>query len=250
MSERLVEAVTATWAATGEVLRDLLSDDWDLPTGCPGWTVRDQASHMIWSMHLHAGRDEPERELPELPHLGSPIADYMERAVEARRGRPGTDVFAEYEAARAEAGAVLADADLDADSVGPMGTTMPRRRFLTISVFDQWAHGQDIRRAVGRSGDLDSPAADHSLGYVAGALARPLAERVPALAGRAVSFELTGPSMSFTAGEGEPAATITLPRERFVGLMCGRSDVEGAADAIDGDGALAAAVLANLAVTP
>jgi hypothetical protein len=32
--------------------------------------------------------------------------------------------------------------------------------------------------------------------------------------------------------------------------MCGRSDVDQAADAVEGDAALAAAVLANLAVTP
>jgi uncharacterized protein (TIGR03083 family) len=250
MSEPFVDAITATWAETSEVLSELDAADWDLPTGCPGWTVRDQVSHMIWAMHLHSGRDEPERELPDLPHLGNPMADYMERAVDARRDRSGDEVFEEYEAAREEASAVLRAADLDADLIGPMGHTMPRRRFLTISVFDQWAHGQDIRRAVGRPGDLDSLAAQHSLGYVGSSLGGLLADRDPDLAGAVVAFELTDPPMSFTIGDGAAGATVTMPRERFVALMCGRSDVEPAADAVDGDTVLADTVLRNLAVTP
>jgi hypothetical protein len=73
---------------------------------------------------------------------------------------------------------------------------------------------------------------------------------VPELAGRAVAFALTDPAMSFTVGDGDSAATITLPRERFAALMCGRADVEPVADAVDGDATLADAVLHHLAVTP
>ena len=37
----LVEQLAATWTAIDDVCAGLTEDEWQRPTGCPGWTVKD-----------------------------------------------------------------------------------------------------------------------------------------------------------------------------------------------------------------
>jgi hypothetical protein len=42
-----VENLSLVWASMGRLCAGLPDRDWDLPTGCPGWTVKDHLSHVI-----------------------------------------------------------------------------------------------------------------------------------------------------------------------------------------------------------
>jgi hypothetical protein len=41
-----VENLAVVWASVDELCAGLPDSDWDLPTGCPGWTVKDHLSHL------------------------------------------------------------------------------------------------------------------------------------------------------------------------------------------------------------
>src|ERR1700683_3458764 len=44
---RALAALEQTWDSSAAVCRDLSASDWARPTGCPGWDVKDQLSHLI-----------------------------------------------------------------------------------------------------------------------------------------------------------------------------------------------------------
>ena len=49
-------------------------------------------------------------------------------------------------------------------------TTLGTRDLLPFRVFDAWVHEQDMRRAVGRPGDLDTPVAAAALDRIVGTM--------------------------------------------------------------------------------
>ena len=49
--------------------RELPEDSADLPTDCPGWTVRDQLAHMVGLEQTFAGSTPLPCELPPLDHV-------------------------------------------------------------------------------------------------------------------------------------------------------------------------------------
>jgi hypothetical protein len=123
-------------------------------------------------------------------------------------------------------------------------------------------HEQDIRRAVGRPGGLDSAGAEHSVTYLLESLGYVLAKRVGAAPGTTVVALVEG-SAPAAYGVGEdgrgqrldtppaaPTATLRMSRETFIRLAGGRGQVEPDAVAIDGDVPLGEKVVASLAVTP
>ncbi|GAA4309835.1 hypothetical protein GCM10023178_74440 [Actinomadura luteofluorescens] len=96
------EQMRANTAAYEQTIRSTLAlaatlsdDDWDRPTECPGWTVKDQFSHLAGVERDLLGDPAPPVELPELGHLRNDFARYLENAVHARRPVPGPRVAAE-----------------------------------------------------------------------------------------------------------------------------------------------------------
>ncbi len=243
----LLDALDGVWQGVLALLADVPAELWERPTGCPGWTVRDQVSHMVWSARTLLGLPPADADVSGLDHVRGPVAEFMERDVEARRARPGADVLAELAAHAGDAVAHARQAGPDHVITGPMGMQLPLGRMLPTSLFDQWLHAEDVRAALGEPGDLDSAAADHAFGVVAGALA--------AKAEGPVRIELTGPGARTIdvrpadAPEVEPAATLTLGADDLVTLVAGR-DRPAAAPAVSGDRRIADAVLAALPLTP
>ncbi len=136
-----------------------------LPTGCPGWTVRDHVAHITDLESILIGRPRVEHAPPDgLPYIRNQPGAFMEIGVDARRDVPLRDLLAEYHAVTAERLARLAsltDSQLDEMGRGFFGESKVRS-LLAIRVFDLWAHEQDIRRALGEPGGLDGVAAAHS----------------------------------------------------------------------------------------
>jgi uncharacterized protein (TIGR03083 family) len=138
---------------------------------------------------------------------------------------------------------------------------------MMTRAFDCWAHEQDIRRAVGRPGNLDAPAAGCARRTLEPGLPMVVAKRAGAGKGTTVVFEISEP-LPFTSrirvgDDGRarlvdgpddaakaPDATLRMDWETFVRLAAGRSRPEDVTVVTDGDAGLAARILAGMALTP
>jgi uncharacterized protein (TIGR03083 family) len=200
-----VTALDATWHGTLDAVTGLSASQWDLPTDCPGWTVKDNVSHLVGVERLLLPEPQPQHVLPDsLPHVRNDFGRFMEVHVDLRRSVPGDTVASEFRdvvGRRLSALRALPPAAIDDEFPGVTGAPRKLAHILAIRVFDCWTHEQDIRRALGRPGGLASPAALLSLQRLLLAWTS-LADDVPAATGATVAV--------VTTGAVESAATLRL----------------------------------------
>ncbi len=239
MSDPVVDKMAMVWGSIDGLCSGLSESDWDRDTECPGWTVKDQLSHLVGPETGLLGRPQAEHSVPPRPYVRNPIGANNEVAVDYRRSRSGSEVLAEFRevsAARMEALRAMGEEQLAADSWTPIGPGT-YRDLLEIRVFDAWVHEQDIRRAVGRPGDLEGPVAEHSLRRCFQAMPFVVGKNAMAADGVTVVIEVTGPtSASLTIGveDGrakvlgrkveDPSVGLHMGFEAFTRLCCGRWD--------------------------
>jgi uncharacterized protein (TIGR03083 family) len=254
--EAVVDILEAEWRSIDELCRDLDDDEWHRPTECPGWTVKDNISHLIGIENLLRGAPADPPITEPAPHVRNDIGAFNEAAIAARRDRSGAEVLAEFRAVAAERIAALRTLpDEKWDEIGPTPTgPNTYRHFMRMRVFDSWAHEQDIRRAVEIPGHLEGPVVDlvlewhrRNLGYIVG-------KRASAPDGSVIVFDITGPTserLAIGVQGGRAAlvedpdhvdATLVLDTETYNALLCGRWDTATARQSgrlrIDGDDAL------------
>ena len=266
--EQVVEGLGETWASMGDVGSALDDAEWELPTGCPGWSVKDQFSHVVGAEWTLLGQEPPPAGPPHASHVRNDMGTWNERWIAARRPRPGPDVLAEFHtvtAKRLEALAAMDDDDFAAPAMTPIGPGT-YHDFMTIRLFDCWVHEQDVRRAVGRPGHLSGQGAETTLATIQGSLPRTVAKLAGAPEGSSVTFALEGPlarewAVGVEGGRGRtldavPAkstAGVRTDLDTLVALACGRwSPASALADGridLEGDEQLARAVVSNLAFT-
>lgn len=233
-----------------------LSDvQWLAPTECPHWTVKDVYAHLIGGERWMAAGHPP---------VDQDLSSWTDGPVRERRDAPATSVLEElrhvYEQRRVQLGAGV---DQEQPARLPMGQQSDLGMLLRTRAMDVWAHEQDIRRAVGMPGSLDSPAAAVAGQLFVAALPRIVAKSAQAPPGSVVRLATTGPvaldvaAAVDSSGRGsavspEPPVTahVTLGWEAYTRLSCGRGDRADYEVTIAGDAALAERVLAHLAVTP
>lgn len=261
--QELVDKLESVWRSIDAVCADLAVAEWLLPTDCPGWTVRDQLSHLVGGESNLLGRPAPEHSPSgDLAHVRNPIGHNNEVHVDFRRSRTGAEVLDEFREVIAERLAALRSwtkEDFDQESWTPLGPGTVRD-FLGIRLFDAWVHEQDIRRAVGRPGDLEGPVAEHAFARIASAVPFVVGKKVGAPDGTMVVFEITGPAgRTFAVGvdggrakpvepPSAPTAKLTMDLQTFNCLGCGRRTADQCADEvrIEGDEDLAGKILANM----
>jgi uncharacterized protein (TIGR03083 family) len=256
-----IDNLATTWRSLLELCDSLTDEQWKRPTGCPGWSVQDQVSHLIDYESRALGRPAPAEPSLALPHTKNALGEGNEVGVELRRARTGTEVLAELRevtAARlAQLEGLTAD-DLAREVVTPAGPGMIAD-MLRLRVMDTWSHEQDIRRAVGRPGHEEGPAVDETVEYFARFLPLVFAKRAGAPDGSTSVVEV-GTHRYAVAVEGskgraldhvpdDPTVRITMPATTFAALVGGRSDAPGDAR-IDGDAALGARIIASLGFMP
>jgi uncharacterized protein (TIGR03083 family) len=246
--------------------RSLEPGDWGRPTDLPGWSVQDNVSHVVGVESDLLGRPAPAHtpDWAALPHVRGDMGRFVEVAVDARRGSAPDAVLAELVEVVEQRRAALAAAV--GDPVGPapgfFGTV---DRMLGLRPFDIWAHEQDIRRAVGRPGNLDGAGALAARDRLRLALPYVVGQVVGAPPGTVVRWEVAGPlafSATVTVGDdgravdvgdrtgAAPDVRLEMGWETFVLLGCGRRPPAAVDVVVRGDAELGTQVLAAMPVTP
>jgi uncharacterized protein (TIGR03083 family) len=153
--------------------------------------------------------------MPSYAHIRNDLGKRVEYAVEVRRGRSGAEVLAELEDVLAHRLSTLRDPELTDTSIiaGPFGPDQATT-VLLLRVFDVWTHEQDIRGALGRPGDLDSPAAGVVVSTVMRELPKVLARSEALRPGQLLLLDVTGPSPAVTASQGFRVELDELGRAR------------------------------------
>jgi uncharacterized protein (TIGR03084 family) len=120
--------------------------DLEVPTPAPGWTIRDQISH-LWFFDQRAlmaltDPDAFQRDAEALLRGGTDAANEQGRAL------PAAELLARW---RADRVALVAHArTVDPRSRVPWyGPAMGARSFITARLMETWAHGQDVVDALG-----------------------------------------------------------------------------------------------------
>src|ERR1700730_10072503 len=158
--DELISDFALVWSSLAALGEGLATADWERPTDCPGWTVRDQYAHLVGTESTLLGEPSP----PPIaaPHARNPMGEVNEGWVEVLRSRSGPEVLAVFRAVtdrRLEALRVLTPEAWDRPTPTPVGRGT-YASFMEIRIFDSWVHEQDVRRAVGSTGHLDGPVAD------------------------------------------------------------------------------------------
>jgi hypothetical protein len=142
------------------------------------------------------------------------------------------------------------------------GVNWSWERLLRNRPLDVWMHEQDVRRAIGRSGGLDSPAAQHTTDYLLESLGLVLAKRAAAPSGTTLVAEVEGSApVAFVVDADRrgvplehvpdrPTIRLSMSRESFILLAGGRRTPADVPVEVDGDEGLATVALGVMAVTP
>jgi uncharacterized protein (TIGR03083 family) len=152
MSKQGVEGLRAERDAILDIAKGLSDDEWNAPSDCDGWAVRDVIAHMGSIFH---GVVDPSK----MADLTAGTEVSMEGPVAERRAWPIEDVLAEYETYSgqvADMGASLQEPPM-ADAMLPMGDlgTHPMSITPNMFVFDGYCHlRNDILKP---NGPIDRP---------------------------------------------------------------------------------------------
>lgn len=213
-------------------LASLAQEDWQAPTSCPGWTVRDMAGHTLGMAELAAS-------LPEM-------ASQLIRAGRAakRSGKPQIDELTDLQVRKHEK---LSVADLVAavQRIGPKAVAGRRRRpkvmrartiidegpdgasperwklgFMTDTILtrDPWMYRSDLAQALGRPMELTR---EHD-----GVVVEDVVAEWALRHGQPYDLTLAGPAGGHWSS-GATTEAISLDAEQFCRILSGRGSGTG-----------------------
>jgi uncharacterized protein (TIGR03083 family) len=263
--EPIIDVLNDAWGAISELGRALDDVEWELPSECPGWSVRDLVSHMVGTERTLLGDRSPEPVSgPE--HVHNDVGARNEGWVVELRHRSGPEVLAEFRDVTDRRLAELRSWPSSRfDEVGPSPVgQVPYREFMRVRVMDCWIHEQDMRVATARPGHREGPAASLAVDRLTSAMPFVVGRQAKAPEGASVRFELTGSTprrldvvvhggrAAMTESlEGDPTAELRMDLEVFWRLACGRVAGEAARGAglveLRGDADLAERVIDSMA---
>ncbi|MFW6692506.1 maleylpyruvate isomerase family mycothiol-dependent enzyme [Streptomyces sp. MAR4 CNX-425] len=263
-----VDAWVHSAEAISELVAPLSEGEWSGRSGLPGWSVRDVVSHIIGAECEALGDPRPIHNLPaDLVHITGEKARYVEVQVDVRRHHTAPEMTADLEYTLIRRRRQLRDDKRAPDTKvrGAFGEEVTLAEALRYRAFDIWVHEQDIRRALGRPGNIDSPGALVARDELLARLPGVVAGDAGAKPGSVVVVDVTGPVEFMRTvrvdeeGRGSvdgsvslgPTVTLTTDWETYLWLATGRLRAAAAADRVkvEGDPKLAEAVLRHFTVT-
>ena len=270
-AERLAGYIEVWKEAVDDVvalLRGLSADEWRTPTDLAGWDVRAVACHLAHLESELSGVEQAPVEVPELEHLTAPSARYTESGVIVRRELTDQEIVDELvEATDRRLKQLRDDPPTDPSAMPPVtpgGLPWTWEKALRNRPFDIWMHEQDIRRAIGRPGGLDSAPAAHCLTMLTMSFPVSVGKFVKPPAGTTVVLDVSGVRPVHLAvrmnEEGrasvldedpaEPTVGLGMDTESFVILGGGRRPADRLPATVTGDEELGRRILDALSVTP
>ncbi len=265
--EWIIDALDQTWSSIDETLRPRAPEDYDAPTPCPGWSVRDVVSHLVGFESMLHGSPVPEHPGPWPDYVKNPIGEINEAFVAALRDRPGPEVLGLFrDATRRSLASLRSLSDEEWEKVGwsPEGER-PYHRFQETRVLDSWIHLQDIRDALHEPDDDHGPGEQIVVNRFESALPFVVGKRVGAPEGTVVRVNLTGRlarSITLEVVDGRaralessarpPDLELTVPVglfwRRAAGRISPRELLESPSTDVRGDAALARSLAEGLAL--
>ncbi len=220
----------AAYAALLDDLSGLSDADWQRPTDCDAWTVRDMVAHLVGAAAGHASLPTFVRQYVwgmthRKAHGGSSLDAMNARQIDDQRAL-SADALVELLAelapravvGRARLAHYLGWAPINLEAAGSWYVGMPTRTTMgdlcaVVLTRDVWAHRLDLARAVGHTPSVD-PGVD---GRIVADIVADWAIRH----GRPFSLVLTGDAGG-TFGAGRAGEHLTLDALAFARLMAGR----------------------------
>ena len=264
---QIVEGLSQIWGKWSHFGSELNEDQWQTPSRLPGWTVKDNLSHIVGGEYMLSGRKLPEAEV-SAEHVKNPIGEANEKALHSFREKQGNEVLALFNERTAERLQVLSEmSEEEFQAVGwtPAGEA-PYGRFMQIRVYDAWLHMQDCREPLGLPGDEDGLPAEIAIDEVSSATGYIVGKKGGAPEGSRVQILISGPierTLRVEVKEGraslvetfdeDPTSTLTLSSLDFTALTGGRDDstmyIEDGRVVLGGDLEVARRIAENLAYT-
>ncbi|NJC69784.1 TIGR03086 family protein [Planosporangium thailandense] len=152
MTENPFSQFDRSTAVAEQVIGAIRRDQFDDPTPCTDWSVRQLINHLVTAnltfVSILTGGPRPD---PERDHLGGdPLAAFRAATLEARA-------------------AFVVEGALDRTYPTPFGQR-PGPLLLTMRVVDTTVHAWDLAKATGQSTDLDPELAEVALSALRAAL--------------------------------------------------------------------------------
>ncbi|KLU10966.1 TIGR03084 family metal-binding protein [Kocuria sp. SM24M-10] len=203
-----------------ELLRPLSAEDWDLPTPAEGWTIRHQIAHLTWTERtVLTALEEPEV-FAQLRERFAAETDVVDRGAQEGAARPPAEILASWQDSRRRVLERLA-AVPEGERIPWIGPPMGAPMMASARIMETFAHGQDVRDALGVP-----PVASHRLRHVAhlGVATRDYAFKQRRLDPPAEPFrvELTHEDKTWTWGPAEAAQRVHGPALDFALLATRR----------------------------
>lgn len=148
LMDQAVAELEAEQRALEAILSRLTADKWSLPTPARGWDVRDQVSHLADTneIALDTATGGPRQLNEEALSFASPEEFTESGCIKGRAMEPSAVLeWWSHTAARVNE-ALRAK---DPKERIPWGLGMAARTLATARLMEHWAHGLDIRAAVG-----------------------------------------------------------------------------------------------------
>jgi uncharacterized protein (TIGR03083 family) len=224
-----------------DLLKRLDPDDWDLPTDCERWSVRDQVAHQVgWNEALvsfpELGR-QMVRALRRTKELGNIIDAQNQVQVDARRDLSPDQLITRleetYEGAAAKKrrlGSLLGPVPVYSSYLGGW----IKVSYVTNAIFprDILVHRIDIARATGK---------DMKPGEAERRLIEDIVKDWYIRAQTSVRLELQGPAGGTFVGSDPSGATLTADAVEFTRFLFGRAErdvIQVSGDQAEADRAL------------
>lgn len=267
-----LQTYTDAWTQSTDAITDLVAPlsegEWSAPSGLPGWSVRDVVSHIIGAECEALGDPRPIHNLPaDLVHVKTEKARYVEVQVDVRRHHTAPEMTSDLEYTLIRRRRQLRDEKRDPGTTvrGTFGEEMTLEELLRSRAFDVWVHEQDLRRALGQPGHLDSQGALVARDVLLDRLPKVVAKDAEAPPESVVVLDVSGPldfmrtvrvdKEGWARVDGSvslgPTVTLTTDWETYHRLATGRLRTTAAGDRVkvEGDQRLADAILRHFAVT-
>jgi uncharacterized protein (TIGR03083 family) len=267
--QRLAGYVDVWWQAIGDlvaVLEQVPPEQWSTPTDLPGWDVQACAAHTAHLESILAGNPEETAEVGQPPHVTGLMGLYTEIGVVNRREHTPEQIVAEIREVTAQRHAwLLAHPPTDPSARPEVvfgGVPWTWEVLLRNRPLDVWMHEQDVRRAVGLPGGLDTAPARHTVDYLMESFGYVVAKKARVPAGStavldveghapvAVVVDESGRGRTLDAVPDDPTLALRTDRASYVVLAGGRRSPGHDAVRVEGDASLGQQVLDAMATTP